>query len=145
MRDAPREPISPWTSGPVTVGPWWTRRWASSHCSVIARSRHHDVRAALGRAIRELRHARQVSQERLAAMAAIDRSYTGGIERGERRATVEKVDQLLTAMGATWIELAEEMTCQLARHTTNHSGKSLGESGGRTATTAPRRSSRRAG
>ena len=112
---------------------------------MIARSRHHDIRAALGRAIRELRHARQVSQERLAAMAAIDRSYTGGIERGERRATVEKVDQLLTAMGATWIELAEEMTRQLARHTTTHSGKPLGESAGRAVTNAPRRSSRRAG
>jgi transcriptional regulator with XRE-family HTH domain len=101
----------------------------------------HDIRAALGRAIRELRLARQISQERLAAMAAIDRSYTGGIERGERRATVEKVDQLLTAMGATWIEFAEELTRQLARQL----GRPVGEVAGRGATTAPRRTSRRAG
>jgi transcriptional regulator with XRE-family HTH domain len=102
---------------------------------------HHDIRGEAGRAIRELRHIRHISQERLAAMAAVDRSYTGGIERGERRTTLEKIDQLLTAMGASWIEFAAELTRQ------RQVGKPLGDAAGRSggARAASRRSSRRAG
>jgi transcriptional regulator with XRE-family HTH domain len=104
---------------------------------VTARNQAH-FRAALGRTIRELRHARDISQERLATIAAIDRSYTGGIERGERRATAEKVDQLLSAMDATWIEFAEELMRQVGK-------SSAGDAASRGATAAQRRSSRRAG
>jgi transcriptional regulator with XRE-family HTH domain len=101
---------------------------------------HHDIRGEAGRAIRELRHTRHISQERLAAMAAVDRSYAGGIERGERRTTLEKIDQLLTAMGATWIEFAAELTRQ------RQLGKPLGDAAGRGgARAASRRSARRAG
>jgi transcriptional regulator with XRE-family HTH domain len=100
---------------------------------VTARN-HAHFRAALGRAIRQLRHLREISQERLAVMAAIDRSYAGGIERGERRATAEKVDQLLAAMGVSWIEFAAELTRQLA----SQPGKPSGKGTSRSATTAQR-------
>jgi len=40
--------------------------------------------AALGAAIREARRAKSLSQERLAALSDLDRTYVGGIERGER-------------------------------------------------------------
>ncbi len=38
----------------------------------------------LGEQIREARKAKDLSQEQLALHAEIDRSYVGGIERGER-------------------------------------------------------------
>jgi transcriptional regulator with XRE-family HTH domain len=43
----------------------------------------NDELKALGEAVRRLRLARNLSQEALAHDAGIDRSYLGGIERGE--------------------------------------------------------------
>lgn len=43
---------------------------------------------AIGNAIRELRAERGLSQEGLAHDAGVDRSYMGGIERGEHNLTV---------------------------------------------------------
>ena len=38
---------------------------------------------AFGKRVREMRKSKGISQERLAEMAGIDRSYMGNIERGE--------------------------------------------------------------
>jgi transcriptional regulator with XRE-family HTH domain len=46
---------------------------------------------ALGRAIRRLRSALGLSQEQLADRIGLDRTYVGGIERGERNVSFEKV------------------------------------------------------
>ncbi|MDX6697128.1 MAG: hypothetical protein QOE65_525 [Solirubrobacteraceae bacterium] len=43
-----------------------------------------QAHAALGRAIRDFRGRRQISQEDLAHRAGMHRTYLGGIERGER-------------------------------------------------------------
>lgn len=43
---------------------------------------------ALGKAIRSIRKDRAISQEDLANCALLDRSYFGGIERGEHNLTV---------------------------------------------------------
>jgi transcriptional regulator with XRE-family HTH domain len=75
---------------------------------------HHPFRIALGRTIRALRMARDISQERLADLAGMDRSYTGGIERGERRPTMEKVVELITAMGVSLGDFVDELERQRA-------------------------------
>lgn len=46
------------------------------------------VLVSLGQTIRALRKERKVSQEALAHKAEIDRSYMGGIERGEHNITI---------------------------------------------------------
>lgn len=46
------------------------------------------VLIAIGKAIRELRGEAGLSQEMLAYDAGIDRSYLGGIERGEHNLTI---------------------------------------------------------
>jgi transcriptional regulator with XRE-family HTH domain len=52
------------------------------------RTDEEDLRLkALGRAIRDVRKAHNVSQEALAHNAGIDRSHMGKIERGERNVT----------------------------------------------------------
>ena len=49
----------------------------------LSSERQHHALVALGRAIREARMARGLSQEKLALLAEIDRSYMGRIERGD--------------------------------------------------------------
>jgi transcriptional regulator with XRE-family HTH domain len=44
--------------------------------------------------IRRLRVARDISQERLAFDAGVDRSYLGGIERGEENPSVDTLEKI---------------------------------------------------
>ena len=54
--------------------------------------------AALGTAIRDLRAAKGLSQERLALEAQLDRTYVGGIERGERNPSFTNLLRLAEAL-----------------------------------------------
>lgn len=56
---------------------------------------------ALGDAIRELRQARGISQEKLALIAEVDRSYVGRIERGDNNAALLTLVRLADALGTT--------------------------------------------
>lgn len=53
----------------------------------------------LGNRIREQRKALGLTQEGLAAKAGIDRSYVGGVERGERNLTFTMLCQISAALG----------------------------------------------
>jgi transcriptional regulator with XRE-family HTH domain len=57
------------------------------------------VLSELGRRIREKRHALGWTQEDLAHAAEIDRSYIGGVERGERNLTFTMLCQICKALG----------------------------------------------
>ena len=52
-----------------------------------------------GRAVRELRKEKGLSQEAFADLAGIDRSYMGHIERGEKNITITKIYQISQALG----------------------------------------------
>ena len=53
---------------------------------------------AFGRRVREVRKDKGISQERLAEMAGIDRSYMGNIERGEKNITLKKAYEICDAL-----------------------------------------------
>ena len=71
-------------------------------------SRHRKNRAlvALGAVIREKRLAVGLSQEQLAFIAELDRSYVGQIERGDSNVTVLNLRQLAQALGTSIEEIA---------------------------------------
>ena len=52
-----------------------------------------------GNRIRAIRKEKNLSQEELAALANIDRSYMGHIERGEKNVTLTKIHQIADALG----------------------------------------------
>lgn len=60
----------------------------------------------MGNQIRELRKGKGLSQEQLALQAGIDRSYVGGIERGERNVSF-----------LTLVKIAECLGCDVAKFT----------------------------
>ena len=53
----------------------------------------------LGAAIRAARQAKGLSQEALAEIADIDRSYMGGIERGEHNLAIMNLLKIADALG----------------------------------------------
>ena len=57
-----------------------------------------NVLSELGTRIREKRKSRGWTQEELAAKAGIDRSYIGGVERGERNLTFTVLCQICSAL-----------------------------------------------
>ena len=57
-----------------------------------------SVLLALGAAIRRARSAKGLSQEALAVDAGLDRSYRGGIERGEHNLTLMNLVKIAGAL-----------------------------------------------
>jgi len=63
----------------------------------------------LGQRIRDRRKEKQWTQEILAARAGIDRSYIGGIERGERNITFSVLCQVCSALGSDVAEFTKNI------------------------------------
>ena len=63
-----------------------------------SRYRQHLVLVALGKAIREARIAKGISQEKLALIAELDRSYVGRVERGDNNVAVLTLARLAAAL-----------------------------------------------
>lgn len=66
-----------------------------------------DVRARVGRNLRRYRLAKGVSQEALADLCDLDRTYVSGIERGVRNPTVVVLERLAGVLGIAAAVLLE--------------------------------------
>jgi len=64
-----------------------------------------DARALFGRRLRQLRKKAGLSQEALAHESDLDRSYVGGVERGEYNISLLNICLLATALGVPPHEL----------------------------------------
>lgn len=59
---------------------------------------HHADLIRFGQRLRELRTAKDFSQETLALLSGLDRSYVGGVERGQRNVSLVNILKLATAL-----------------------------------------------
>lgn len=64
-----------------------------------------DVRVRFGKALRERRRRLGVSQEEFADLCGLDRTYVGGIERGERNVGLVNIEKLARALKISLCEL----------------------------------------
>ena len=69
--------------------------------------RKPDILLRFGHRVRELRKAKGFSQESFAEHCGLDRSYMGGIERGERNVALRNVEIIAKALGLTISELMQ--------------------------------------
>lgn len=60
---------------------------------------------AFGKKIVELRKKKGLTQEELAGLINVDRSYIGFLERGEKNATLDKIGKISKALSVTPMEL----------------------------------------
>lgn len=67
-----------------------------------------DIRAVVGRNVKQYREAKGLSQEQLAFEADLHRTYVSGVERGIRNPTVKIVSRLAVALGVAASKLLEE-------------------------------------
>jgi transcriptional regulator with XRE-family HTH domain len=58
-----------------------------------------------GRAVKEVREKQLMSQEKLAELAEIDRTYVSMIERGKRHPTLEVAGRIANALGMKLSEI----------------------------------------
>ena len=60
-----------------------------------------------GTNVRALREKRELSQEELAEIADLDRTYVGGLERGKRNATLGSILRIAKALKTSVADLCE--------------------------------------
>ncbi|MGO8867643.1 MAG: helix-turn-helix domain-containing protein [Alphaproteobacteria bacterium] len=65
----------------------------------------HPVLLQFGRRLRQLRREQGLSQESLAFRCDLDRSYIGGVERGERNISLLNICQIAKALNVEPREL----------------------------------------
>lgn len=68
-----------------------------------------DPRVLFGKCVRELRQARDFTQEELADRAHLHRNYVGGVERGERNISLINIVELAHALSVKPAELLQKL------------------------------------
>lgn len=66
-----------------------------------------ELQQNLGNNLRALRAATGLTQEELADVLGIHRTYIGGLERGERNVTLQTVERLAASLGITAMSLLD--------------------------------------
>ncbi|MGH3087916.1 MAG: helix-turn-helix domain-containing protein [Rubrobacteraceae bacterium] len=64
-----------------------------------------SIRRLFGQRARKLRRERGYSQERFAMISGLDRSYYGGVERGERNVSLDNIAAIAQALDVPVSEL----------------------------------------
>ncbi|MCA9052204.1 MAG: helix-turn-helix transcriptional regulator [Planctomycetaceae bacterium] len=64
-----------------------------------------DILVRFGQQVRQLRKAAGYSQEGFAAACELDRTYMGGIERGERNLALRNIQKIADTLGIALTEL----------------------------------------
>jgi len=73
----------------------------------LSRKRQHRTLVALGKAIREVRLSKGISQEKLALLSEVDRAHVGRVERGDSNAAVLTLAQIAKALNLTVSKLMQ--------------------------------------
>lgn len=62
-----------------------------------------------GQRVRDLRRSRGLSQENFAEQCGLDRTYIGGVERGERNISLKNIEQITAALDMSISRLFEDV------------------------------------
>jgi transcriptional regulator with XRE-family HTH domain len=72
-------------------------------------AKREDILKRFGKRIRELRKAEGYSQENFAYACSLDRTYMGGIERGERNIALRNIEKIAETLGISISELMKDV------------------------------------
>ena len=60
-----------------------------------------DIKIILGQRVRDLRKLKGISQEELAFIAGLDRTYIASVEKGKRNISIVNITKLAEALNVT--------------------------------------------
>jgi transcriptional regulator with XRE-family HTH domain len=72
---------------------------------ITTRTGVSDLSSRFGNNLRKVRLAKGISQENLAELANLHRTYVSSVERGERNVTLETIEKLAKALGVSMAKL----------------------------------------
>jgi transcriptional regulator with XRE-family HTH domain len=64
-----------------------------------------DITVQFGERVREVRQSRSLSQEALADLAGLDRTYISSVERGRRNISLRNIEAIADALGVGLADL----------------------------------------
>ena len=67
-----------------------------------------NARAVFAENLRKTRHAKGLSQEALAELSGLHRTYVGSVERAERNVSIDNMERLAGALESTIRDLLKE-------------------------------------
>lgn len=67
--------------------------------------RQSSARLIFAKNLRARRHDRALSQERLAELSGLHRTYVGSVERGERNVSIDNMERLAGALKVNIVDL----------------------------------------
>jgi predicted transcriptional regulator len=76
----------------------------SGNTNLLTMRRHPDL-IKFGERVRQLRQSQEISQEKLAELSELHRTYIGGIERGERNVGLINILRIARALKVSPSEL----------------------------------------
>jgi transcriptional regulator with XRE-family HTH domain len=68
-------------------------------CCQMEEARKRSLKKRFGERMRQLRRKKGLSQESLALICDLDRTYIGGVERGERNISLVNIHKISDALG----------------------------------------------
>ena len=72
-----------------------------------------NARAVFAKRLRQIRLSKGLSQEALADLAGLHRTYVGSVERGERNVSIDNMERLAKALEVDIFELLREQRHEL--------------------------------
>lgn len=79
------------------------------HIHTSSMSQQDDILKRFGARVRTLRLSKRYSQESFAEKCGLDRTYIGGVERGERNIALRNIEKIARAFDMTLSELFAEL------------------------------------
>lgn len=68
-----------------------------------------EISKIIGQRVRNYRTEKGLSQEKLAEVSGCHPTYIGQVERGEKNATLESIEKIVSAMGVSMSKLFEKI------------------------------------
>jgi len=69
----------------------------------------YEARKILAKNVREYRNQKKISQEKLADLCGLHRTYIGSVERAERNVTLSTLEAIAKGLGVSVIELLTDI------------------------------------
>lgn len=78
------------------------------HTEISIMRQKSEISIRFGEKVRELRTLKKLSQEKLAELADVHRTYIGMVERAEKNITLVNIEKIAKALGVSVSKMFEE-------------------------------------